>query len=151
MKILDAQESYVCVKKLANRIRGIFHPDIIIAIARGGWIPTVLLSNLLQVHQIASMGIRHEESTRDILVVYSYPSLAKIDRQFILVDDRLEIARSLVLAREYFMKHSDVIKLASIYIRDDCIITPDYYLDVYNQDVLFDWFSKNNSKGGLII
>jgi hypoxanthine phosphoribosyltransferase len=34
-----------------------FKPDIIIAITRGGWIPARLLSDLLEVHDLITIGI----------------------------------------------------------------------------------------------
>ena len=52
-----------------------FKPDIIIAIARGGWIPTRFLSDILQVKDLGSIGIKYKDSSRTDLITYSKPSM----------------------------------------------------------------------------
>ena len=77
-------------RRLATEIRRSgFYPDIIVAIARGGYLPARLLSDYLEIFDLASVKIEHYHGVRrERRASVRYPLTADIQgRQVLLVDD----------------------------------------------------------------
>ena len=134
------KESLEFIQKLANIILENYNPSIIVAVAKGGWVPSLYLSYILDVKKIASIGISYEEGDRISPVVYSVPTIIGKNSRILLVDDRLETANSISLAKDILTNNSNIIRTASMFIRKDSILIPDYYLDVIDEDISFEWF-----------
>ncbi len=131
------------IEKLANLVyQDDFKPDIIIAIARGGWIPTRYLSDLLCVKNIASIGIKYQDSSRTNLVTYSTPSVPEDCKKILLVEDMLESGKSMKWANEYYSKLGYEMKTASLFITKETTCMPDYYVDTVDKNLKFPWESN---------
>ena len=72
-----------------------YHPDYLVGLARGGWIPTRLLSDALGVKEILSVGMRYADATRTSLVAYSLPAPMPTGKRLLLIEDCLESGKSL--------------------------------------------------------
>jgi hypoxanthine phosphoribosyltransferase len=63
-KVSFEQVSEMC-RLLSNRVkRDHYHPDLIIGVSRGGWIPARLVSDYLKVNRLASVGLSSYEKDK---------------------------------------------------------------------------------------
>lgn len=127
-------------KQLSNKIiKSNFKPDIIIAVARGGWIPTRLLSDFLKVKDIASIGIKYIDKERTQLDVYSKPKLSENVKSILIVEDMLESGKSIDWVRAFYINLGYEVKLASVYITEKTKIDIDYYSQKVDLKTKFPW------------
>ena len=125
---------------LADSIRAAsFKPDYLVGLARGGWIPTRLLSNYLGVKEILSIGMKYADAERTQLVAYSAPDPMPKGKKLLLIEDCLESGKSMVAARELLIAAGNEVKTASIYIIEKTQNLPDFYLKKLPQPPLFPW------------
>ena len=127
-----------------------FIPDIIIAITRGGLIPARLLSDLLEVQNISTIGIK---SYSNIATKMNQPSInqkLKIPisgKKILLVDDVADSGESLQLAKKYILKQNNLeLKIATIYKKYKSKIDPDYYEKTIKNWIIFPWEIKETSR-----
>jgi hypoxanthine phosphoribosyltransferase len=81
-----------------------YQPDIVIAIARGGFIPARLVCDFLDLNALTSIKIQHYRSGADRLekAVLEYPLCTEIrDLNVLLVDDVNDSGKTLKLAVSY--------------------------------------------------
>lgn len=137
---MDFTDVLTHVKVLANQvISSGYHPDFLVGLARGGWIPTRLLSKDLDVKEILSVGMRYADSTRTTLVAYSLPSPMPSGKNLLLIEDCLESGKSLVEAKRLLESAGNVVKTASIYITDKTQTRPDYFVEHLPIPPKFPW------------
>jgi len=113
--------------------------DVLIGLARGGWVPTRLLSERLNVKRIASIGISYEDEERTKLTAYSMPSPIEKGQKILLIEDRLESGKSLKKATEIFKSQGADIKTACFFTSADSVIRPDYILEETDNQIIFPW------------
>lgn len=119
-----------------------FKPDIIIAIARGGWIPARILSDCLKVKNMGSIGIKYLDTDRTTLETYSKPTLPQDCKKILLVEDMLESGNSIKWAKDYYSEIGYQVKTACLFIMETTVFKPDYYLSV-SEKVQFPWEQNN--------
>ncbi len=100
-----------------------FHPEVIAAIPRGGWIPAVLFAYLLKVKDIISIEVQKTNGRRQITPLTGMFQ----GRTVLIVEDLLETGRSLIVARDYLRNLGATTKTASLLITSRSEIIPDYY------------------------
>ncbi|MEM0093773.1 MAG: phosphoribosyltransferase, partial [Thermofilum sp.] len=76
-KLVSWEEVVTWVRKLADAIQASgFKPDVVVAVARGGYVPARLLCDFLDVHDLVSLQILHwgraAEITAEAHVKYPY-------------------------------------------------------------------------------
>ncbi len=143
-KIMNWNEYVEQINKLGKIINeSNFKPDIIVAIARGGWIPTRFLSDVLQVKDLGSIGIKYKDSSRTELITYSKPSMLENYKKILLVEDMLESGKSIKWASEYYRDLGYEIKTACMFILEETKFMPDYYLNKIEDKIQFPWENKN--------
>lgn len=126
-------------EKLANKIKNTgFRPDCIVGVARGGWIPSRVLSSNLGVKDLLSIGIKYTDESRTTLHPYSKPDPMPIGKHILLVEDCLESGKSLEAAVNLFSQENTV-KSASLFITINTIYKSDYYLDTLVSPPTFPW------------
>ena len=116
-----------------------YNPDLLIAVARGGWIPTRYLSDSLKVKKIASVGVTYKSDKRTDLDFYSFPEPIKEGANLLLIEDRLETGKSLEFVQAKLSERGANVKTAAFYIRSDTIVTPDFYLGLDDDELIFPW------------
>jgi len=118
---------------LASTIRASgFKPDIIIGIARGGWIPARLLSDLLDNPNVANIKVEFYvdiQKTRDEPVITQDVQVSVEGKRVLVVDDVADTGKSLTLVKKHLMElgASDV-KIACLYYKPWSILKPDFYV-----------------------
>ena len=137
---LTWEQFIVDIGEVAEKVRlDNFTPDIILAIARGGWIPTRFLSDCLNVKNIASIGIKYIDVDRTKLTTYSLPQIPDNLKRILIVEDILESGKSLEWAMKYYKDKGFDIKTASCYITACTSFLPNYYLCKIDMNTKFPW------------
>jgi hypoxanthine phosphoribosyltransferase len=118
-------------RKLAHKIQDSdFNPDIVICIARGGYIPARLICDYLNIYNLYSINIRHytgsdKSETARLLAPLS------IDIQgmkILLVDDIDDTGDTLQLAQDYLNGlNPKEIKVAVLHHKIISTLTPDFF------------------------
>ncbi len=119
---------------LANKvIESGFRPDVVVAVARGGYVPARLLCDFMMVNNLTSIQSQHwtEAAKAEERAIIKYPY--KIDlngMKVLLVDDIVDTGESLLLAKNYILKNwgPSEVKVAVLqWISSAAKFKPDYY------------------------
>lgn len=118
-----------------------FSPDMLVAIARGGWIPTRLLSRELGVKKLASIGIVYADPARIVPTIYSAPDVPRDCRALLVVEDRVETGRALIVAAHHLRScGADLtVKSACFFHQTSSLIVPDFSLGARDSIIRFPW------------
>jgi uncharacterized protein len=123
-----------------------FNPDMIVAVSRGGLIPVRILSDLLEIKEIATLkiefytGINQTANQPTITQDLSAPVAAK---RVLIVDDISDTGKSLKLATEHTLKQNPKeVKTATIYAKPTSTFLPDFFIKQTGSWVIFPWDAK---------
>jgi len=138
---------YAMLLSQAEKIRGsCFKPDVIVSLTRGGWIPARVLSDLLEIPDLAVVRVEFYLSvaeTRNEPVLTQGVFAVVEDKKVLLVDDVADTGKSLQLAREHIrQKGATEVRIATVYRKPFSAITPDYYEKETRRWVVFPWDAK---------
>jgi len=136
MKFLipDWNEIYEMCIKLADKIKESgFLPDLIVGIARGGWIPARILSDLLENSNVASVKVEFyvdvakTSQSPKITQGISIPPTGKI---VLAVDDVADTGKSLKAVIEYlYALGAKQVKTATLHYKPQSVVKPDFYIE----------------------
>ena len=122
------------------------HPDIIIAVARGGLIPARILTDLLETSHLHCIQIQFYT---DIQKTQCQPTLKQvlntqiIGKTALVVDDIADTGESLKLAKTHLQTiGAKEIKTATLYLKHHSALTPDFYEKQTGNWVVFPWDTK---------
>jgi hypoxanthine phosphoribosyltransferase len=127
-----------------------FVPDTIVGISRGGWIPARVLSDLLSIHDIASvkaefyLGVNETASEP----VITQPVSANVaDKSVLVVDDVADTGKSLRLVKAHLLQRgAKELKIATLYYKPWSVILPDFYEKRTRDWIIFPWERKEALK-----
>jgi hypoxanthine phosphoribosyltransferase len=102
-------------------------------------VPTRLLSDILDVKRIASIGLTYTDSRRTRLGSYSLPQPIDRGHVLLLIEDVLETGASLVHARNILADMGAAVRTASLWYRAKSIIVPDFSLGLRDDQLSFPW------------
>jgi hypoxanthine phosphoribosyltransferase len=123
-----------------------YKPDIIIGIARGGIVPSRILSDLLEIRDLASIQIEYYDGinqTKKEPILKQCLGTQLTDKKTLLVDDVSDSGSSLQLAKKHLqLGGAKEIKIATLYAKPATTIKPDYYEKLTNNWVVFPWDAK---------
>ena len=131
-------------KVARNIIESGFHPDIIVGLARGGWVLSRVLCDHLGVKDLLSLKVEHWgiTATPDGKAQIKYPF--KIDltgKKLLIVDDITDTGESMIVAIKYLEElNPQEIKTAALRHIQGSKYIPDYYGDEITwRWVVFPW------------
>lgn len=82
-----------------------YHPDVIVALARGGWFAGRVLCDFLNLNDLTSLKIEHYTGTANASegpkVRYLFDGNSVKGKHVLIVDDITDTGKSLLTAREY--------------------------------------------------
>lgn len=138
---------YAVLLSQAEKIRRSgFKPHVIVGVTRGGWIPARVLSDLLGIPDLASVGVEFYlgvAETRNKPVLTQRVSVDVEGKKALLVDDVADTGKSLQLAREHILQQGATeVRVATIYRKPLSAIAPDYYEKETRRWVVFPWETK---------
>ncbi|OYT38617.1 MAG: phosphoribosyl transferase [Desulfurococcales archaeon ex4484_58] len=129
---------------LAKKIREDgYKPNVIVALARGGYVPARLLCDFLDVENLLSIQSQHwtEAAKAEEKAIIKYPYKIDLSSEKILVvDDIVDTGDSLKLARDYIVENwrPDEVRTAALqWISSVAKFKPDYY---YIEVTDWTWF-----------
>lgn len=138
---------YNMLLNLSERIRKTqFKPDVIVGVARGGWPPARILSDLLGNSNLANIRIEFNMETAETKnqPVLTQPiSIPVADKKVLVVDEVADTGETLKLAKEHVIDKCAVeTETAVIYYKPWSIIEPDYYEKETDRWIVFPWEIK---------
>ncbi len=138
--VIDFEEVARTINELAALIKAsAFQPDFLIGLARGGWVPTRLLSSALKVKEILSVGMKYGDAERKMLVTYSKPDPMPKGMKLLLIEDCLESGKALHAARDLFLSAGNEVKTASLFVLNKTVFPSDFYVKKLEQPPKFPW------------
>jgi hypoxanthine phosphoribosyltransferase len=150
------EEVYRLCREVTRKVKAAGVPvDMIVAIARGGYIPGRLLSDMLGISDLTSLKIEHYRGTqkqREALV--KYPLNADINgRSVLLVDDVCDSGDTFAVAIEHLSKCGIPRSLhtAAMQLKTISEFVPDYYAGTISEWrwIIYPW-AVNEDLSGLI-
>ena len=128
-------------KTVAKNVRNSgFQPDLIIGLARGGFVPSRNLADLLGVNDLVSIKVVHwgVTATKDGKAELKYP--IKIDlkeKKVLIVDDITDTGESMIVAKDYVQSLGPAeIKTATLMHINHSKFVPDFYAEEVDKN---DW------------
>ncbi len=142
--ILSWSDVYNLTLQLSERIvESGFVPDLIIGIARGGWIPARILSDVLYAH--AMFNVRIEYYT-DLGVHGREPKITQPlsipieDKNVLIIDEVADSGESLLHAIEYVKKlGAKELRSAVLHLKPTSCVVPDFYMQMVTSWTVYPW------------
>jgi hypoxanthine phosphoribosyltransferase len=134
VKLVSWDEIVEWTRGLAEEIKGSgWKPQVIVAVARGGYVPARLLADFLDVTNMLSVQSQHwtEAAKAEEKAILKYPYKVDLKGEDVLVvDDIVDTGETLKLARDYVSENwsPGTVKTASLqWISSVAKFKPDYY------------------------
>ncbi len=123
---------YGLARRIAAQLRSAdFQPELIVAIARGGYVPARLLCDLLDVYELTSIRITHYRdgaAAQPHAALASPLSVAIQGRKVLVVDDVSDSGDTLQVALAHLRGfHPAQLKLAVLHHKTVSPLVPDFY------------------------
>lgn len=117
--------------------------DIIIGLARGGWVPARILSDLLNNDDLYNMRVKFYTGigqTGDKPVILHPTQYDVKGKNVLLVDDIADTGQSLTLARDHLKeREAGNIYIITLVKKPHTKIQPDLYIEETSHWVIFPW------------
>lgn len=146
MKILALTWSQIDASLLAltDRINESgYRPDMIVGVARGGWVVARVLSDLLNVPNLASIKIEFYKGVDEKVKVpkITQPiSASPKGRTILVADDVADTGESLLLAQRHLLDQgARALKVATIHYKPWSKFKPDYYYLETDDWIMYPW------------
>ena len=134
---------------LASEITGSgYKPDVIVGIARGGWVPARILSDLLGLEHVASMRV--EFYTRPGITARKPKLTQKVStgirgKRVLLVDDVSDSGYSMKLAYES-LKGAKEVRTATLHYKPQSVFKPEYYIAETIDWIVYPWEARETDR-----
>jgi hypoxanthine phosphoribosyltransferase len=133
-ELISWQAFYGLAQQLARIIHTAwFRPDMIVAIGRGGYMPARVLSDYLNVFDLAAIKIEHYRGAqRQAMASVRYPLSADISgRHVLLVDDVSDSGETFDVAVQHLREHGEPAELRTAVLHHKRVsrFVPDYYAE----------------------
>jgi hypoxanthine phosphoribosyltransferase len=153
-QLFNWNECYNQCKEVAIKIRRSgFSPDVIVALARSGFVPGRLLSDLLCVDELLGLQVHHVmaaetpevevdvENEYEAVIPYKVP-LEIRGRRTLVVDDIVGTGKSMTSAVQFLEgMHPRELKTATLGFSTESIIRPDFFAKTVTENdwLLYPW------------
>ena len=120
------------IKEIAKKIKkDNYHPDIVIALSRGGFVPARVICDSMIIKDLVSIKVDHwgVTASKDGKAHLRYPiDVDLTGKKVLIVDDITDSGESMIVAKEFVQKlNPKEIKTATIFNIKHSKFTPDYY------------------------
>ncbi|MCS7121404.1 MAG: phosphoribosyltransferase [Archaeoglobaceae archaeon] len=140
-------------EELANKIKKSgYRPDVIVAIARGGWIPARILCDHLNIKELYSIKTEHWGivATKTGEARITQPLNVKLENKKVLVvDDVADTGETVKLVLDHVKSFSpEDVKIAVIDYKRTSGFVPDYYVNFIEEWkwVVYPWSLREDVK-----
>jgi hypoxanthine phosphoribosyltransferase len=133
-RLITWEEIYSLSQQLASQVRKAnFHIDVIVAIARGGYVPGRLLSDMLGIHDLTCFKIEHYRGAYKQHEAYvKYPLNADINgRNVLLLDDVCDSGDTFGVGIGHIRQCGTVNEMhtAALHLKTVSKVIPDFYVE----------------------
>ncbi|MDO8339786.1 MAG: phosphoribosyltransferase [Candidatus Burarchaeum sp.] len=118
-----------------------FKPDVIVGIARGGWVPARLLSDKMNNEHVASMRVEFYTApgvTNRVPKITQPVSTDVKGKRVLLVDDVSDTGHSLEVAFKSFADAKEV-RTATLHYKPHSVFKPDYFIGTTSDWIVYPW------------
>ncbi len=142
--ILSWSDVYNLTLQLSERIvESGFVPDLIIGIARGGWIPARILSDVLYANAMFNVRIEYYtdlgEHGREPKITQPL-SIPIEDKNVLIIDEVADSGESLCHAIEYVKSlGAKRLRSAVLHLKKTSRIVPDFYMQLVDSWTVYPW------------
>lgn len=116
-------------------------PNVIVVIARGGWVIGRVVSDVLKVSDVASLGVKFYEDVnkRSKRPIITQPLNVDVtDKDVLLLDEVVDTGKTLSLARAHVKAMNPrQVKTATLYKKPWSLVKPDYYVREVDKWIIF--------------
>jgi len=124
---------YGLCRKISTKIKhSTYEPDVIIALARGGWFAGRVICDFLGLDDLSSLKIEHYIGTMAIysgepFIKYPLPDNVIEGKKVLIVDDIVDTGESMLSAKTYVESRNPIeVRTASLQYLGSSKIDPDY-------------------------
>ena len=122
-----------------------FMPDVIVGVARGGWIVARILSDLLNIGEIASLRIEFYKDVGSHIrsPIITQPVSVDVRGKYVLAaDDVADTGSSLNSAvKHLFDSGAESVEVATIHVKPWSHFVPDFFVDETEAWIIYPWES----------
>ena len=145
--ILSWRDVYNLTLQLSERIvNSGFIPDVIVGIARGGWIPARILSDVLYANTLQNIRIEYytDVGAKGKEPRITQPLTGSMEKKtMLLVDEVADTGDTLVHAVEHVKKLGvDDVRSAVLHYKPTSIVKPDYYMVETTSWTVYPWENR---------
>jgi len=138
-ELIGWEKFYRLTRTLVQRIRQSgFVPELLVAISRGGLVPARVLSDQLNLFDLATLKVEHYHAMhKEPIARVRYPLTAEVEgRRVLLVDDVSDSGDSLQVACEHLYERGRpaLLKSAVLHHKQVSSFVPDYFAEA-----VIDW------------
>ncbi len=139
---LDWNDIDKAIESLAISIKEDYDPDVLVGISRGGLIPAVRLSHLLN---DLSMKVVHVQFYENINETMDEPEIfgsyiQELEGNVLIVDDVADTGKTLKVVLDHISdKVEDEWKICTVAYKSTSSIEPDYYVYETDKWIVFPW------------
>ena len=141
---MNWESSYNETLKLFEKIKeDNFLPDIVIGIARGGWIPARLLADFFVLRETANMKVEAYEMIGEMSANAKITQDIEIPidgKKVLVIDDIADSGASLKMAVGSLLRRNPAeLKTATLFYKKTSVVIPDYYNVLTSAWEIFPW------------
>ncbi|MEM0457192.1 MAG: phosphoribosyltransferase [Nitrososphaerota archaeon] len=133
----------VLIDKLAEQISSIYEPNMLIGILRGGAIVASMLSDVLDMREVYTIGCRSYTGVeeRETVVIYQPLSLNSLwDKNVLIVDDVVDTGETMKHIVQHIKGFNPRnVKTATLHIKPHTSFVPDFYVENVNAWIVYPW------------
>ena len=144
-EVMDWNLFYKLARQVAKKINGsAYKPDLIVGLARGGWVLARILCDLIGVKDLVSLKVEHwgVTATPDGKAKLKYPFKADLNgKKVLIVDDITDTGESMLVAVEYIKSLNPIeVRTAALRHITSSKFVPDYFGEEISwRWVIFPW------------
>jgi hypoxanthine phosphoribosyltransferase len=135
----------LCRKVAEQIMEDDFEPDVIVALAKGGWFAGRILCDILGLNELTSLKIEHYEGISEkgaVTIRYSIPNEAVFEKKVLVVDDIANTGMSVRKAKEHIESlDAEEVRTATLLLLHTSKFIPDYFGEYIEEWawVIFPW------------
>ena len=160
--VLTFDDIWLLTNELAKKILDSnLNPDILIGIARGGLVVTRILSDIMDIFSVATIGVGFYDGIKEtkkepILTQELHSDLT--NKKVLLIDDVSDTGKSFEFAVEYLQRRKlQILQTAALHYKPHSIFKPDFFIKETSSWIVYPWeymeftrlFYTNEKEAGL--
>ena len=138
------EEIYELAIKLTEKIRASkFEPDVIVGIARGGWMVARIISDFLDNDNVANVRVQFYSNIGETMQKPIISQRVSVDvkaKRVLLCDDVSDTGHSFKAAYEHLQEEgASEIKTAALHLKPHSIFKPDFWVGETSKWIIYPW------------